>query len=105
MFNLSKAIIIGATAILSNTAAYADDTLSATFRFDRALSVEQNYAAFELTAKRACDAMSALEGIRTHRTCRSDLLTQAVSATGQGSFIAHHEARTGADRQVASLVR
>jgi hypothetical protein len=104
VFNISKALIIGAVAILSANTASAQDEISATFRYNQAVSVEANYDAFALTAKRACDQMSALTGYKAHKKCSAGLLVQAVTATKLGSFIAYHQNRMDAV-QIASSGR
>ncbi len=104
MFNIAKTLTLGAAAILSASTASAQDTINATFSYDRAASLEQNYAAFEMTAKRACEGMSSLLPSRANRTCRADLIAQAVSATKLSSFIAYHQNRAS-NVQIASARR
>ncbi len=97
--------IFAAAALLSASTAFAQDSQSVSFRFDRALSVEQNYQAFTLTAKRACEAMSSLTRYSAQQACRSNLVAQAVSATRHGNLIAHHQSHTSLAREVAVLDR
>ena len=104
MFNTTKTLIIGAVAILSTSTVSARDSITASFTYQKALSVEANYDAFELTAKRACDSMSTLSGYRAHKQCRDSLMAQAVSATKVGGFIAYHQNRADAV-QIASAGR
>lgn len=108
MLTASKIIILSAAAILSVSTASAADTtegtINATFRYVRADSVEKNYAAFKLTAKRACDAMSSLVGLPKHRECMRGLVAQAVTATKVNSFIAYHQNRAS-NIQTASAAR
>ncbi len=104
MLTASKIFILSAAAVLSASTASAQDAADITFRYDRTLSVEKNYAAFERTAKRACDGLFR-EGNRARRKCRVSLIEQAVSATKQGGFITHHESRNTAVRSLAALVR
>ena len=103
MPTFAKTLVIGAAAVLSSATAFAEEPFTATFRYDRTQSLERNYAAFEITAKRACNEISPLTSRSMLRKCRSSLVDQAVAATRQAAFIALHAARTGADRQVASL--
>ena len=104
MFTVTKTLIIGAASVLSASTTSANDTSSVTFRYDRALSVEANYVAFEMNAKRACEGISNLNGHRAVKKCRISLVAAAVEATKLGSFIAYHQSRTNAV-QVASVQR
>jgi hypothetical protein len=105
MFTVSKAFIMGAAAILSASTASANDEVSVTFRYEKALSVEANYKAFALTAKRACDASgSVLNSFKAQKLCRTSLVADAVAATKVGNFIAYHQNRMDAV-QIASSGR
>jgi hypothetical protein len=104
MFTISKALIIGAVAILSTSAVSAQDNITASFRYQRALTVEANYDAFELTAKRACNVISNLVEFKARKNCRESLLEQAVAATKVGSFIAYHQ-NLDSSVQIASARR
>lgn len=105
MFTVSKALI-AAAALLSTTApAFAQDAITAEFRYDRTLSVEQNYAAFARTAKRACDDISPMVGARGQNKCRASLIEQAVAASKVGELIAYHGTQSGELRKVAVLDR
>jgi hypothetical protein len=105
MFSLSKSLVLGAAAILSSTVAIAQESTDTTFRFDQQKSAEQNYEAFQITAKRACDDMSSLNGYRAEMDCRRSLIDQAVRATRKEGFIAYHDARSNEARKLASLER
>lgn len=91
MFTISKAFIIGAVAILSTSSVSANELITAEFRYERADSVEVNYKAFKLTAKRACSGVSTTGGFKAQNGCRKALVAQAVEATKVGSFIAYHQ--------------
>ncbi len=104
MFNPSKALIIAAVAMLSATAVSAQEAETVSFRYDRALSVEANYDAFKLTAKRACDVISTLGGPKAQKECRESLVAQAVTATQVSGFIAFHQNSTDGV-QMASVNR
>jgi hypothetical protein len=93
MFNTAKVLIAGAVAILSTSAVVAQDTITSKFRYNRALSVEANHEAYRLTAKRACDYVSTLGGLKAQRECRESLINQAVAATKVSSFTAYHQSR------------
>lgn len=93
MLTISKALIIGAVAILSTSSVSAQDDNIVSFEYQRALSVEANYKAFALTAKRACDTMSSLHHAKAIKECRASLVAEAVAATKVGNFIAYHENR------------
>lgn len=103
MFTISKSLIVAAAALVSTAAASAETQEKINFSYDKNASVEQNYAAFARTAKRACSDVSALQGYKGQRACRRELLDQAVSATKQGTLIAHHQQATDAVQSFASL--
>lgn len=105
MFTVSKAFIIGAAAILSASTVSANDAVSVTFRYEKALSVEANYKTFAQTAKRACDSsISALNSFKAQKLCRTSLVADAVAATKVGNFLAYHQNRAS-EVQIASARR
>ena len=105
MLNVSKALIIGAVAILSTSTVSAQDDNIVSFEYQRALSVEANYKAFAQTAKRACDtSISALNSFRAQKLCRTSLVAEAVAATKVGNFITYHQSRES-QVQIASARR
>lgn len=91
MINVSKALAIGFAAFALTSAASAQEAEKVEFRYDMTASIEANYAAFERTARRACDSASVLYTFTMEQACRADLLDQAVPATKQDSFIAYHQ--------------
>lgn len=104
MSRTAKAFIIGAVAILSASAAVAQEAESVTFRYSPARSVEANYEAFKLTAARACSDVSTLGKVNAQRECRDRLVAQAVAATQVSGFIAYYQRSMGAV-QVALATR
>lgn len=109
MFTISKSLIIAAAALAATTSTTSTTSASAetpekiNFKYDMNAPVEQNYAAFARTAKRACSDASPLQSYKRERACRRELLNQAVALTKQGKFTAYHQFMTGQARSLASL--
>jgi hypothetical protein len=89
-------------------AAFAEkDTFKADFSFNKALSVEQNYANYERTAVKACRVDARMVGglsakVKIEADCKTRLLADAIAKSGKADMIALHTARTGADIVVAT---
>lgn len=91
MINVSKALVIGFATIALTTGASAQEREMVEFRYDTTASIEANYAAFERTARHACDSASVLYTFTMEKACRVDLLDQVVPATKQDAFIDYHQ--------------
>ena len=102
-FIFSKALFAGAAAIALTTAASAQEMVNVDFRYDRALSTEENYSAFERTARRACSHSSVLVTFAQERACRTDLMNQAIAGTRQPSFAAYHQQIVHGSTEMTSL--
>lgn len=102
---LSKTFIVGFAAIVSTTAASAQEMQITHFRYDKTISTESNYAEFKRTARSACAYVSSLDSFRARKECRHDLMNQAITATKQRSMIVYHNQMIGEGRQTAVLTK
>jgi hypothetical protein len=89
--------------------AFADSkhSFEATFSFNKALSVEANYASFERSAAKKCrvdvkEAGGVVNKRKIEADCTKRLLADAITASGQADMVALHAQRTGADVLVAT---
>ena len=94
MLNVKRAMAICFAAVTVTSGALAQDAETVKFRYDKAASVESNYAHFERTARRACDDASVVYSYTMELACRAALLDEAVPATNQDAFIAYHAQMT-----------
>lgn len=91
--------LIAATALVTIAGnAHAGDTFTTSFNFDKAASIETNYANYEQTAKQACKKQSRKNGRQSlgyseplERACVQDLVAKAVSGSKNIVLIAYHQ--------------
>ena len=103
MFTFTKTLAAAAAALAFSGAASADDAIKVSFTYAPDASVEQTYRAFERTAKKACkvklrDVSSIAVKRKIEAACQADMMTKAVSTTGDAMLIALHDAETGIER-------
>ena len=100
------ALTLSGLALCGTAFADSKDSFQATFSFNKALSVEANYANFERTAARKCRVdVKEAGGVMSKRNIEADctkrLLADAITASGK-DMIALHAQRTGTDVLVAT---
>jgi hypothetical protein len=92
---------------LCGTAFAERATFKADFSFNKAISVEANYANFERTASKQCrvdvrEAGGVGGKAKIEADCKTRLLADAVAASGKADLIALHAQRTGKDVVLAT---
>lgn len=95
-----KAFIAGSAMTLALGSANADNTFTADFTFSPKAPVEATYERFEDIAEQACkEDTSDIRGIgvrmKIKKTCRIQLLSDAVKATKLKNLIAYHQQKQG----------
>lgn len=88
---------LAALSLLAMAGTASADTVEAHFRFNPQAPVETSYRAFERIAQRACRIQSGA-GLAVRRAIEGDcsrrLIADAVSATGDATFVAYYAERT-----------
>lgn len=89
------ALAVCGAPILSSAA--ETEQFTATFIYDRSVSVEQTYRRAMRTATKACKLNHRIAPVKRslRRTCIRPLLEQFIIKTGDRDLITYHEARTG----------
>lgn len=108
MTQISKIAALTLSALALCGTAFADKaSFKANFTFNKALSIEENYAKFERTAAKACAVdVKQVGGVanksRIEADCKTRLMSDAIAASGKSDMIALHAQRTGGDILVAT---
>lgn len=110
MTKLLKTLLTGAVLIAGAGVASADDSFTAKFDYAPSAPVHVTYSKFKKTARKACKISRRKAGgiamkMKIEARCKTQLVDNAVRATGMVTLIAYHEQRTGPakTRQFASL--
>lgn len=99
MTTFIRHLIAASTLFVLAGAASSQTPFPAEFTYKPSAPVEMTYAAFEITAKKACrinisDAGSLRLKTRIEKTCRTQLVADAIEATNHQPLIAYHVERT-----------
>ena len=98
------AAAFGGVSTASASSPSQPETFRVEFTFASNAPVEDIYADFRRTARKACQQdVGDLIRMRFERACASDLLDKAVQMTGEPSLIALHRQRAGYSARVEQV--